>query len=241
MGTYTLKESPNLLYNNYERKILMNILLVEDNDSLANGLIYSLQQSNFEVIHKVNVKSTKKFLNTSRPDFIILDISLPDGDGFELYKNDIKNKNIPTIFLTAKDEEDDIVKGLELGADDYITKPFSTKELIARINKAWLKEKKNCVIKVKNIEFNLDKMVVYKDKKEIILTSLELKILGLLFSNLNKVVTRNDIIDKIWEWTGNDINDNTVTVYLKRIREKLGTDIIVTIKGIGYRIDENEE
>ncbi len=219
----------------------MNILLVEDNDSLANGLIYSLQQSNFEVIHKVNVKSTKKFLNTSRPDFIILDISLPDGDGFELYKNDIKNKNIPTIFLTAKDEEDDIVKGLELGADDYITKPFSTKELIARINKAWLKEKKNCVIKVKNIEFNLDKMVVYKDKKEIILTSLELKILGLLFSNLNKVVTRNDIIDKIWEWTGNDINDNTVTVYLKRIREKLGTDIIVTIKGIGYRIDENEE
>ncbi len=219
----------------------MDILLVEDNDSLAKGLIYLLKQSNFKVIHKVNVKTTKEFLNTSRPDLIILDISLPDGNGFELYKNNIKDKKIPTIFLTAKDEEDDIVKGLEVGADDYITKPFSTKELIARINKILLREKKNYVIKIKNIEFNLDKMVVYKDKKEIQFTGLELKILSLLFTNLNKVVTRNDIIDKIWEWTGNDINDNTVTVYLKRIREKLGTDIIATIKGIGYRIDEDEK
>ena len=215
----------------------MNILLVEDNDSLAKGLVYSLKQSKFEVIHKVNVNTTKEFLNTSRPDLIILDISLPDGNGFELYENNIKDKRIPTIFLTAKDEEDDIVKGLELGADDYITKPFSTKELIARMNKILLREKKNIVIKIKDIEFDLDKMVVYKDKKEIQLTSLELKILSLLFSNLNKVVTRNDIIDKIWEWTGNDINDNTVTVYLKRIREKLDTDIIITIKGIGYRVD----
>ena len=219
----------------------MDILLVEDNDSLAKGLVYTLKQNNFKVIHKVNVKTTKEFLNTSRPDLIILDISLPDGNGFELYENNIKDKKIPTIFLTAKDEEDDIVKGLELGADDYITKPFSTRELIARMNKAILREKKNYVVKVKNIEFNLDKMVVYKDKKEIQLTSLELKILSLLFSNLNKVVTRNDIIDKIWEWTGNDINDNTVTVYLKRIREKLGTDIIITIKGIGYRIDKDEK
>ena len=215
----------------------MNILLVEDNESLAKGLVYSLKQSKFEVIHKVNINTTKEFLNTSRPDLIILDISLPDGNGFELYENNIKDKKIPTIFLTAKDEEDDIVKGLELGADDYITKPFSTKELIARMNKILLREKKNIVIRIKDIEFDLDKMVVYKDKKEIQLTSLELKILSLLFSNLNKVVTRNDIIDKIWEWTGNDINDNTVTVYLKRIREKLDTDIIITIKGIGYRVD----
>ena len=159
----------------------MNILLVEDNDSLAKGLVYSLKQSKFEVIHKVNVNTTREFLNTSRPDLIILDISLPDGSGFELYENNIKNKKIPTIFLTAKDEEDDIVKGLELGADDYITKPFSTKELIARMNKILLREKKNIVIKIKDIEFDLDKMVVYKGKKEIQLTSLELKILSLLF------------------------------------------------------------
>ena len=216
----------------------MKILLVEDNSSLAEGLIYALEQNNFKVVHKVNVNVTKEFLDKNRPDLIILDISLPDGNGFELYENNIKDKKLPTIFLTARDDEETIVKGLEIGADDYITKPFSTKELIARIKKILGKGQKNLVIEVKDIKFDLDKMVVYKNKKEVQLTSLELKILNLLFTNLNKVVTRNYIIDKIWEWTGNDVNDNTVTVYLKRIREKLDTDIIITIKGIGYRVDK---
>ena len=217
---------------------MMEILLVEDNEILAKGIIYSLEQEKFKVIHKTNVKETIKFLQNEKPKLVILDISLPDGNGFNLYEKNIKNKNIPTIFLTAKDDEDDIVKGLEAGAEDYITKPFSIRELIARINKILLRNKKNSIIKVKDIEFDIDKMVVYRDGKEINLTSLELKILNLLFTNLNKVVTRNYIIEKIWEWTGNDVNDNTVTVYLKRIREKLVTDIIITIKGIGYRIDE---
>ena len=219
----------------------MEILLVEDNEILAKGIIYSLEQQKFNVTHKMNVKETAEFIEDKKPNLIILDISLPDGNGFDLYERNIKAKEIPTIFLTAKDEEDDIVRGLDAGADDYITKPFSIKELIARINKILLRNKKNTIIKVKDIEFDLDKMVVYKEKQEINLTSLELKILNLLFSNINKVVTRNDIIEKIWEWTGNDVNDNTVTVYLKRIREKLGTDIIITIKGIGYRIDEDEK
>ena len=219
----------------------MEILLVEDNEILAKGIIYSLEQQKFNVTHKMNVKETAEFIEDKKPNLIILDISLPDGNGFDLYERNIKAKEIPTIFLTAKDEEDDIVRGLDAGADDYITKPFSIKELIARINKILLRNKKNTIIKVKDIEFDLDKMVVYKEKQEINLTSLELKILNLLFINLNKVVTRNDIIEKIWEWTGNDVNDNTVTVYLKRIREKLGTDIIITIKGIGYRIDEDEK
>ena len=216
----------------------MEILLVEDNEILAKGIIYSLEQEKFKVTHKTNVKETIKFLQNEKPKLVILDIYLPDGDGFDLYEKNIKNKNILTIFLTAKDDEDDIVKGLEAGAEDYITKPFSIRELIARINKILLRNKKNSIIKVKDIEFDIDKMVVYKEGKEINLTSLELKILNLLFMNLNKVVTRNYIIEKIWEWTGNDVNDNTVTVYLKRIREKLVTDIIITIKGIGYRIDE---
>ena len=148
-------------------------------------------------------------------------------------------KKIATIFLTAKDDEDDVVKGLELGANDYIIKPFSTRELIARINRITLKGDQHLVIKVKDIEFDIDKMVVLKNSVEINLTSLELKILHLLFVNLNKVVKRDEIIERIWEWTGNDVNDNTVTVYLKRIRKKLDTDIIKTIKGIGYRIDVN--
>lgn len=219
----------------------MDILLVEDNETLAKGIIYSLEQQKFNVTLKMNVKETIEFLEEEKPNLIILDISLPDGNGFDLYEKTIKAKNIPTIFLTAKDDEDDIVRGLDVGAEDYITKPFSIKELIARINKILLRNKKNTIIKIKDIEFDLDKMVVYKEKKEINLTSLELKILNLLFLNLNKVVTRNDIIEKILEWTGNDVNDNTVTVYLKRIREKLKTDIIITIKGIGYRIDEDEK
>ena len=216
----------------------MKILLVEDNLMVAKGIIYSLEQKNYEVVHKVNSMQTKEFLKDNSVDLAILDVSLPDEDGFELYEKNLKAKNISTIFLTAKDDENDIVKGLELGAEDYITKPFSIKELLVRINKILLRKRKNTIVKVKDIEFDLDKMAVYKNDEKIPLTSLEIKILYLLFTNINKVVTRNYILEKIWEWTGNDVNDNTVTVYLKRIREKLSSDIIITIKGIGYRIDE---
>ena len=215
----------------------MKILLVEDNEILAKGLIYSLEQKKYQVIHTLNVENTLKILKTEKIDLAILDVSLPDGNGFDLYRDNIKEKNISSIFLTAKGEEDNIVKGLELGAEDYITKPCSIKELMARINRIILRNKKNTIIQVQNIKFDMDKMVVYRDNENVELTNLELKILNLLFLNLNKVVKRSEIIDKIWEWTGNDVNDNTVTVYLKRIREKIKTDIIITIKGIGYRID----
>lgn len=216
----------------------MNILLVEDSNMVAKGLIYSLEQNGYKVNHKTTKKDTIEFLKIEKPNLVILDISLPDGNGFDVYENVVKPNKIPTIFLTAKDEEDDIVRGLESGADDYMTKPFSTRELLARINKILAKEKKNRIISIGNIKFDLDKMTVYKNETEIYFSSLEIKILNLLFTNVNKVVTREEIIYKIWEWTGNDVYDNTVTVYLKRIREKLGSDIITTIKGIGYRIDE---
>ena len=217
----------------------MNILLIEDNINIAKGLKYSFDKNNYNLILKTSIKEVKEYLkNNTDIDLIILDITLPDGDGFELFENTIKALNIPTIFLTAKDEEDSIVKGLNIGAEDYITKPFSTKELLARVNKVLLRCKKESIIKVKDISFDLDRMIVKKKDKQIELTSLELKLLNLLFLNINKVVTRNEILDKIWEWTGNDVDDHTITVYFKRIREKLGTDIIITIKGIGYRIDD---
>ena len=174
-------------------------------------------------------------------DIAIIDVSLPDGNGFDLYNKYLKEKNIPSIFLTARDSEDDIVRGLELGADDYMTKPFLVRELGARIKKILLKNKKESSKAVNGISFNFDKMEVSKDNVVISLTRLELKILHLLFINLGKVVRRDYIIEKIWEWTGNDVNDNTVTVYLKRIRDKLGKNIIITIKGIGYRIDEDRK
>lgn len=217
----------------------MNILLVEDNLSIIKGLTYSFEKNNYNYIYKTNIQDTLEFLsNKYEIDLIILDITLPDGNGFNLFEQKIKPLNIPTIFLTAKDEEDDIVKGLNIGAEDYITKPFSTKELIARINKILMRSKKKNIIKINDISFDIDKLILYKKDNKIDLTPLELKLVNLLFTNINKVVTRNTILDKIWEWTGNDVDDHTVTVYFKRIREKIGTNIIITIKGMGYRIDE---
>ena len=216
----------------------MRILLVEDNKNIVDGLIYAFKMNNYQLDYTSSVKDTLKYLEDNIPEVIILDVMLGDGDGFDLYSNHIKGLDIPVIFLTARDDEDDIIKGLNLGAEDYMTKPFSTKELLVRVNKIILRKKKQSIIKVEDIYFDIDKMIVKKNDEEVKLTSLELKILQLLFINIGKVVRRNTILDKIWEITGNDVDDHTLTVYLKRIREKLGTDIIITIKGIGYRIDE---
>ena len=220
----------------------MNVLLIEDNESIVSGLKYSLEQEKYKVFSCTNVADTIKFLEENKQvDIAIIDISLPDGNGFDLYQNYIKEKNIPSIFLTARDSEDDVVKGLELGVEDYMTKPFSTRELLARIKRNIMKHKNESVITIEGVSFDFDKMEVSKDGKVIPLTRLELKILHLLFTNLGKVVRRDYIIEKIWEWTRNDVNDNTVTVYMKRIREKIGVDIIITIKGIGYRIDDTRK
>ncbi len=212
----------------------MKILLVEDNLNIRESLEYSFKIKRIDLISVPDVKSTLKYLENNKVDLIILDVTLPDGNGFDLYKDYIKDMEIPVIFLTVRDSEEDIVNALDMGASDYLTKPFRTGELIARINKILNKK----TISVSDITFDLNRMCVYKNNEMINLTTLEIKILGLLFSNINKVVTRDKIIESIWEWTGNDVNDNTVTVYMKRIREKLDTDIIITLKGIGYRIDE---
>ena len=217
----------------------MNILLIEDHESIISGLTYAFKKNNYNIIAKTTIKESLDYLSLNKPEIIILDVSLPDGNGFDLYESFIKEKNIPVIFLTARDEENDVIKGLNLGAEDYMTKPFSTKELLVRVNKILLRNKKSSIIKAKNISFDLDKMYVTKNNEPLELSSLELKILHLLFINIGKVVSRNTILEKIWEWTGNDVDDHTVTVYFKRRREKLETEeIIITIKGIGYRIDE---
>ena len=212
----------------------MNILLVEDNLGIQKGLSYSLTKNNYNVIIKSSIKDTKAYLQDNKPNLIILDIALPDGSGLDLYKDYIKFLNINTIFLTADDNIDNIVFALDTGACDYITKPFEVRVLIAKINR--ILSNKSLIIK--NIVFDFNKMEVFKNSNVVSLTSLEKKILFLLVSNKNKVVTRENLINYIWELTGNDVYDNTITVYLKRIREKLDTDIIKTIKGIGYRIDE---
>ena len=220
---------------------MKNILLIEDNESILKGLVYSLEQERFKVTTAMTIKDSKNLLESNNIyNLIILDISLPDGSGFDLCKYIKSNYNIPIIFLTAKDEEQDVVQGFDLGADDYIIKPFRTRELISRANNILRRYNniKTNKITSRNIKIDLDAQRVYKNDDEIVLTALEYKILALLFTNINQTVSREKILDKIWDIAGNYVNDNTLTVYIKRIRAKLSpNDIIKTIKGIGYRIE----
>ena len=220
---------------------MIDILLVEDNETIVKGLEYAFEKKNYLYQSVSTLREAESLLEDTGFALVILDISLPDGDGLSFYEEVVKRKGLPTLFLTAVDEEETVVKGLNLGAEDYVTKPFSTKELLARINRIFLRNKKESIIRVRDVAFDMDKMTVTKEGKQVELTSLELKLLYLLFLNINKAVTRNTILDKIWEWTGNDVDDHTVTVYMKRIREKVGNDVITTEKGIGYRVDQYEK
>ena len=221
---------------------MKKILLIEDNEAIIMGLKYSLEQENFQVISAKTAKESKEKLDDKNIDIVLLDVSLPDGNGFEICK-EIKEKNdIPIIFLTAQDEETSIVLGLDLGADDYIVKPFRTRELISRIKsvlRRYGKKEGNNIIQYKDIKIDTISAKVYKNNKEIIFTSLEYRILLMLFTNQNKLITREQLLEKIWDIAGNFVNDNTLTVYIKRIREKLEEDsIIKTVRGIGYRIGD---
>ncbi len=220
---------------------MKNILLVEDNETIVMGLKYSLEQENVKVITAKNTVETMQKLEQEKIDLVLLDISLPDGNGFDICKVIKQKRDIPVIFLTAQDEETSVVLGLDLGADDYITKPFRTRELISRINSVLRrygkKEETTNIIQYKNIRIDTNTAKVYKDEKEIYFTSLEYKILLMLFSNQNKLITREQLLEKIWDIAGNFVNDNTLTVYIKRIREKLGDETIIkTVRGLGYRI-----
>lgn len=222
---------------------MKKILLVEDSDSIILGLKYSLEQENFNVRVTKTEEDTKKIIETEDFDLILLDITLPDGNGFNICKFVKERKDIPIIFLTARDEETNVVMGLDLGADDYIIKPFRTRELISRINSVFRRYNKadinSNIIKYKDIKIDMNQAKVYKGEQEIIFTSLEYRIVLMLFSNVNKLITRDELLEKIWDIAGNFVNDNTLTVYIKRIREKLEDEnIIKTVRGLGYRVGD---
>ena len=222
---------------------MKKILLVEDSDSIILGLKYSLEQENFNVKVTKTEEDTKKIIEKEDFDLILLDITLPDGNGFNICKFVKERKDIPIIFLTARDEETNVVMGLDLGADDYIIKPFRTRELISRINSVFRRYNKadinSNIIKYKDIKIDMNQAKVYKGEQEIIFTSLEYRIVLMLFSNVNKLITRDELLEKIWDIAGNFVNDNTLTVYIMRIREKLEDEnIIKTVRGLGYRVGD---
>ena len=218
----------------------MKILLVEDNKSIIKGLEYAFAQNGYSCEYCLSLDEAVRKAPFNY-DVAVLDIMLPDGNGFDLFKKIRRYSDLPVIFLTAVDDEDSVVNGLELGADDYITKPFSTRELIARIKRVANKNSKKNIITVSGVTLDLDKSAVFENGKQLELTALEYKLLSLLMQNAGKVVTRELIFEKIWDVSGNFVNDNTLTVYIKRIRKKLDADIIKTVKGMRYQVAEVSE
>lgn len=218
----------------------MKILLVEDNKSIIKGLEYAFAQNGYSCEYCLSLDEAVRKAPFNY-DVAVLDIMLPDGNGFDLFKKIRRYSDLPVIFLTAVDDEDSVVNGLELGADDYITKPFSTRELIARIKRVAIKNSKKNIITVSGVTLDLDKSAVFENGKQLELTALEYKLLSLLMQNVGRVVTRELIFEKIWDVSGNFVNDNTLTVYIKRIRKKLDADIIKTVKGMGYQVAEVSE
>ena len=220
---------------------IMKILLVEDNESIILGLEYLLTQENYQVTTARSIRTAYDAVDKESVDLILLDISLPDGDGFDFCKEVKRRSDIPVIFLTAREEEADVVNGLELGADDYIVKPFRNRELISRIKSVLRRNGKgSMLLKCGDITLNLETGKVSRGESEIILTKLEYRILSTMLAYPGKLFTREEILAGIWDISNNFVNDNTLSVTIKRIREKLGDEdgkIIKTVRGIGYRIE----
>lgn len=221
------------------------ILLVEDDLALAMGIEYSLKAEGYIVDVSHEVKTSKTLIVENNYDLIILDVMLPDGNGFQLCEYIRQDNNTPVIFLTAQDEEVNIVMGLELGGDDYITKPFRIKELLSRI-KAVLRRTKGVrdkgILISNNIKLSQIENSVYSNDKEIQLTPSEFKLLVNLMKHPRQALTRLKILEDLWDVDGDFIDDNTLSVYIRRLREKIEEDssnpiYIKTVRGIGYRWD----
>ena len=220
----------------------MNLLIIEDDEAIRMGLTYYLEQESFNVLEAKNAKIGLDLYNNDI-DIDLLDINLPDKNGFDLFKELKAKKDVPIIFLTANDLEVSIVRGLDMGADDYITKPFKARELISRIKNVLRRNNKNNsnIIKIKDITIDLNQAKVFKNNIDVMLTALEYKILLTLALNPNVVFTREKILADIWDVNEEYVNDNTLTVYIKRIREKIEDNptaprIIESVRGVGYKI-----
>lgn len=218
---------------------MTKLLLLEDDTMIASGIMYALNNEGYEVIHCRDVQSASEQIKSQSFNLAILDMQLPDGNGFDVSAK-LKNTDTPIIFLTIVDDEEKIVKAFEEGADDYVVKPFRIRELLARVKRTLQKQAgaNQDVMVVGKVAIYMDAGKVYVDGRQLELTALEYRLLLIFAMNQSKLLTRTQILEKIWDVDGNFVEDNTLTVYVKRLREKLGDAIhIETVRGMGYRVD----
>ena len=220
---------------------MSRILLVEDDTMIASGILYALETEGYETNHATGIKDAGNLIEQYNFDLAIIDMQLPDGTGFDVSEI-FKNNATSVIFLTVVDDENTIVRAFDEGAEDYIVKPFRIRELLARVRRilsANIKNgEKDNIIYMGHAAIHTDEAKVYVNDKSIELTALEYRLLLIFASNKGILLTRQQILDKIWDADGNFVEDNTLTVYVKRLREKLGEAIhIETVRGMGYRVD----
>ncbi|GAA0079002.1 response regulator transcription factor [Clostridium sp. CTA-5] len=223
---------------------MKRIFLVEDDKAIARNLVLLLRSEGFIVTHAPTRSEAIATLAGNKFDLALIDISLPDGNGFTVCTEIKEKQDIPVIFLTASGDESSVVTGLNIGADDYITKPFRPRELIARIRTALRKSGRSpSAFEICGLHVNMASGVVKKDGSEVFLSALEYRLLLVFISNPKSIITRVRLLDELWDAAGEFVNDNTLTVYIKRLREKIENDpanpqIIITVRGTGYRLGD---
>lgn len=223
---------------------MKRIFLVEDDKAIAKNLMLLLRSEGFTVTHASTRGEALAALAGNKFDLALIDISLPDGNGFTVYTAIKETQDIPVIFLTASGDEASVVTGLNMGADDYITKPFRPRELIARIRTALRKSGRSpSAFEICGLHVDMASGIVKKDGSEVFLSALEYRLLLVFINNPKSIITRSRLLDELWDAAGEFVNDNTLTVYIKRLREKIENNpaspqIILTVRGTGYRLGD---
>ena len=221
---------------------MKHILLVEDDPSIVLALAEFLTGEDFETTSAATQKEAEQRLCQSVYDLLLVDLALSEGNGFDVCAV-AKQRGLPVIFLTASTDENSVVAGLDMGADDYIAKPFRPRELVSRIRSVLRRYSNSQTVELPgNIVVDLEKGSVWKNGEEVSLSALEYKLLSALLTHRGKLMTRGKLLEEIWDIDGDFVNDNTLTVYIKRLREKIEDDpqapaIIKTVRGMGYRVD----
>lgn len=216
----------------------MRIVVIEDDKDIRESICKALSNEGYEAFAIPSAEEAREYFRScaALADLVILDVSLGDGNGFFLIEDETIGDKVPVIFLTVRDDEEDVLKGFSLGAQDYIRKPFFMTELVARIKRILLYSEKSGKIWIRDICIDISDKTVVKGGKEVDLSPIERRLIMVLAEGGGRVISREVLLDYIWEWTGNDVDDHTLTVYMKRLRSKVGDEAFETIRGTGYRL-----